>query len=112
MHPNLEYSLARTIIQDRLADARLAESARDAEPTGAAPRATWLRWVAVASVALTIGGGAGATLASSGLEDRGRPTDPGAWPVGPIEFGDPTVVKGARGGKTSPVTFPYFGDPR
>jgi len=53
----------------------------------------------------------GATLASSVPGDGGVPTDPGAWSAGPIEFDDPAVVKGARGGKKNTVTFPFFGDP-
>jgi hypothetical protein len=52
-----------------------------------------------------------AALTSSVPEDRGGPTDPGAWSAGPIEFHDPAVVKGARGGKEKTVTFPFFGDP-
>ena len=72
MHPNLEYSLARTLIQDRLDDARMAERARDLETTRSAPRPTRLRWAAVASVALTI---AGFSVAGSALQgDADSPT--------------------------------------
>lgn len=62
-----------------------------------------------AVIALAAAGGV-ATLASSGLEHRGPSTDPGAWRTG-IGFADPPVVKGARGGKETTVTLPYFGDP-
>jgi hypothetical protein len=65
----------------------------------------------LAAVLAVVVAGGGATLASSGLEDRSRPTDPGAWPAGPIEFNDPAVVKGARGGKKTTVTFPLYGGP-
>jgi hypothetical protein len=65
-------------------------------------------WFLAAALVVAVGAG---VLASSDLEDRGQPTGPSAWPAGPIEFGDPAVAKGARGGKTNTVTFPLFRDP-
>ena len=51
------------------------------------------------------------SVASSGPQELDRPAEPGTWPAGPIEFNDPAVVKGDRGGKTNTVIFPLFGDP-
>ena len=53
------------------------------------------------------GGGAIAFLG----DDPVAPAKPNAAPSTPIIFGDPPVLKGARGGKTNAVTLPVFGDP-
>ena len=47
----------------------------------------------------------------SRAQDLDRHGGAATRPAGPINFGDPPVVKGARGGKTNAVTFPLFGDP-
>jgi hypothetical protein len=52
----------------------------------------------------------GATIAFSG-DDPVAPRKPNAAPAPPIIFGDPPVLKGARGGKTSAVKLQVFGDP-
>jgi hypothetical protein len=52
----------------------------------------------------------GATIAFSG-DDPGAPTKPNAAPETPSSFGDPPVLKGARGGKTDAVKLRVFGDP-
>jgi hypothetical protein len=52
----------------------------------------------------------GAAIALSG-DDPVAPAKPTAEPSAPIIFGDPPVLKGARGGKTNPVTLRVFGDP-
>jgi hypothetical protein len=52
----------------------------------------------------------GAAIAFSG-DDPVAPAKPNAAPSTPIIFGDPPVLKGARGGKTNAVTLPVFGDP-
>jgi hypothetical protein len=59
------------------------------------------------AVAIAIGG---AAIAYSGA-DPGAPSKPDAAQAAPIPFGDPPVVKGARGGKTDAVTLRVFGDP-
>jgi hypothetical protein len=41
----------------------------------------------------------------------GAPAEPDTAKGELITFGDPPVVKGARGGKTGAVTLPVFGDP-
>jgi hypothetical protein len=51
----------------------------------------------------------GTAIALSG-DDPVAPAKPDAAPTTPI-FGDPPVLKGARGGKTDPATLPVFGDP-
>lgn len=53
---------------------------------------------------------AAAAIAFSG-DDPVAPAKPNAAPSTPIIFGDPPVVKGARGGKADPVTLRVFGDP-
>ena len=52
----------------------------------------------------------GAAIAFSG-DDPVAPAKPNAAPSTPIIFGDPPVLKGARGGKTNAVTLPVFNDP-
>jgi hypothetical protein len=52
----------------------------------------------------------GAALAVSG-DDLIAPANPNVAPAAPVSFGDPAVVKGARGGKTDTVTLRVFGDP-
>jgi hypothetical protein len=52
----------------------------------------------------------GAAIAFSG-DDPVAPAKPNAAPHTPITFGDPTVVKGARGSNADPVTLRVFGDP-
>jgi hypothetical protein len=53
---------------------------------------------------------AGATIALSG-DDSMAPAKPKTVRSTPITFGDPPVLKGARGGKTNAVTLRVFGDP-
>jgi hypothetical protein len=53
----------------------------------------------------------GAAIAFSG-DDPVAPAKPSAAPSTPVIFGDPPVLKGARGGKTNAVTLPVFGDPK
>lgn len=67
------------------------------------------RFLAVTLAAVLVAGAA--SVASSGLAGPDRPAGSAAWPAGPIEFHDPAVVKGARGGKQNTVTFALFGDP-
>lgn len=82
-------------------------------------RPTVLRIGAVRSLATAValaGAAGGATLALSG-DDRAAPAQKRAAPSAPMQFGDPAVVKGARGGATSrvrlqdPASLPLFGDP-
>ena len=63
-----------------------------------------------AGLAAVVVAAAGATIAFSG-DDPVAPAKPNAAPRTPIIFGDPPVLKGARGGKTDAVTLPVFGDP-
>ena len=70
------------------------------------PRPSRLLAAGLAAVVAT----AGATLALSG-DDPGATAKPNAAPASPIVFGDPPVLKGARGGKTNAVTLRQFGDP-
>jgi len=68
-----------------------------------------------AAVALTIAAGGGA-IALSG-DDPPAPAQKRAAPSAPMLFGDPAVVKGARGGASArirlqdPTSAPLFGDP-
>jgi hypothetical protein len=59
--------------------------------------------------------GIAAAIAAAGAafvsDDLATPSRPDTERAAPITFGDPPVVKGARGGKTSSVTLPVFGDP-
>jgi hypothetical protein len=48
---------------------------------------------------------------ASAEDDAVAPAKPSAAPGGSIIFGDPPVVKGARGGNTKVVTLPVFNDP-
>jgi len=66
------------------------------------------RFLAAGLAAVVAAGGA--AIALSG-DDPVAPTKPNAAPAPPISFGDPPVIKGARGGKTDPVTLRFFGDP-
>ena len=66
------------------------------------------RFLAAGLAAVITAGGA--AIAFSG-DDPVAPPTPKAAPASPIYFGDPPVVKGARGGKTDPVTLRFFGDP-
>ena len=51
----------------------------------------------------------GAAFALSG-DDPVATAKPNAAPTSPVVFGDPPVLKGARGGKTNAVTLRQFGD--
>jgi hypothetical protein len=73
-----------------------------------APRVRPTRLLAAALAAVVAAGGV--AIALSG-DNPVAPTKPNAAPAAPISFGDPPVVKGARGGKTDPVTLRVFGDP-
>jgi hypothetical protein len=73
-----------------------------------APRVRSNRLLAAGLAAVIAAGGA--AVAFSG-DDPVAPATPNAAPAAPIYFGDPPVVKGARGGKTDPVTLRFFGDP-
>ena len=64
------------------------------------------RFLAAGMAALVAAAGA---IAFAG-DDPVAPATPNAAPAPPITFGDPPVVKGARGGKTDPVTLRVFGD--
>ena len=66
------------------------------------------RFLAAGLAAVVAAGGT--AIAFSG-DDAVAPTTPNAAPAAPITFGDPPVVKGARGGKTNAVTLRVFGDP-
>ena len=79
--------------------------------TPARPVAAWVRpnRLLAAGLAAVVAAG-GAAIAVSG-DDPVAPAKPNAAPSTPIIFGDPPVLKGARGGKTNAVTLPVFGDP-
>jgi hypothetical protein len=62
-----------------------------------------------AGLAAAIAAGGGAIYYTR--DDPGAPPKPDTARAAPITFGDPPVVKGARGGKTSSVTLRVFGDP-
>lgn len=64
-------------------------------------RPTVLRIGAVRLLAVAVAAG-GATLALSG-DDPAAPAQKTAPPSAPMQFGDPAVVKGARGGATTRV---------
>jgi hypothetical protein len=66
------------------------------------------RFLAAGLAAVVAAGGA--TIAFSG-DNPAATAKPNTAPAAPISFGDPPVVKGARGGKTNTVTLPVFGDP-
>jgi hypothetical protein len=74
----------------------------------AAPRIRPNRFLTAGLAAVVVAGGA--AIAFSG-DDPVAPAKPNAAPSTPIIFGDPPVLKGARGGKTNTVTLPVFGDP-
>jgi len=67
---------------------------------------------------LFIAAGVAAVVATGGAaiafseDDPVAPSKRSAAPAAPIIFGDPPVLKGARGGKTDAVTLRVFGDPR
>jgi hypothetical protein len=65
--------------------------------------------VLAAGLAAAIAAG-GAAIVYSG-DDPGAPSKPDTARAAPTTFGDPPVVKGARGGKTNSVTLRVFGDP-
>ena len=73
-----------------------------------APRVRPNRFLAAGLAAVVAAGGT--AIAFSGDEPV-APATPSAAPPAPITFRDPPVVKGARGGKTDPVTLRVFGDP-
>jgi len=73
-----------------------------------APRVCPNRLLAAGLAAVLAAGGA--TLAFSG-DDPIAPAKPSSSSTTPLIFGDPSVVKGARGGKTDAVTLPVFRDP-
>jgi hypothetical protein len=77
-------------------------SARVAHPQ----RRNRLLTITLAAALIAVG-----AVASTGLDHTDQPTGGGAWRSEPIQFDDPAVVKGARGGKKDTVMFPYFGDP-
>jgi hypothetical protein len=62
----------------------------------------------LAAVAIAAAGGG--AIAFSG-DDPVAPTKPNGAPATPIIFGDPPILKGARGGKTNAVTLRVFRDP-
>ena len=68
-----------------------------------------------AALALVLAAG-GAALALTG-RDPAAPAQKSAAPSAPMLFGDPAVIKGARGGATArvqlqdPASAPIFGDP-
>jgi hypothetical protein len=66
------------------------------------------RLLAAALAAAVIAGGA---VIASSADDAVAPTKPSAAPAGSVVFGDPPVVKGARGGNTNVVTLRVFNDP-
>ncbi len=72
------------------------------------------RFLAAGLAAVVAAGGA--TIAFSG-DDPPAPAQKSAAPSAPMLFGDPAVVKGARGGATAavplrdPTSAPLFGDP-
>ena len=78
------------------------------------PRRDRLLVVTLAAALVTACAGA---VSSTGLGDPDPQNGPAAWPSAPIGFGDPAVVKGARGGATArvrlqdPASAPMFGDP-
>ena len=65
-----------------------------------APRVRPNRFLAAGLAAVVAAGGA--AIAFSG-DDPVAPATPNAAPAAPIIFGDPPVLKGARGGKTDPA---------
>lgn len=73
-----------------------------------APRVRPNRFLAAGLAAIVAAGGA--AIAFSG-DDAVAPAKPNTSPSAPIIFGDPPVLKGARGGKTNAVTLPVFEDP-
>jgi hypothetical protein len=73
-----------------------------------APRVRPNRLLAAGLAAIVAAGGTAITFSG---DDAVAPAKPDAWSSAPILFGDPPVVKGARGGKTEPVTLRVFGDP-
>ena len=73
-----------------------------------APRVRPNRLLAAGLAAVLAAGGA--AIAFSG-DDPVAPAKPNAAPSTPITFGDPPVLKGARGGMTNAMTLPVFGDP-
>ena len=77
-------------------------------PHPLAPRVRPNRLVAAGLAVVVAAGGAAITLPGDGSIAPAKPTAaPGTAPI----YGDPPVVKGARGGKTDPVTLRVFGDP-
>lgn len=72
-----------------------------------APRVRANRVLAAVLAAVAAGG---AAIALSD-DDRVAPAETNAMPATPIIFGDPPVLKGARGGNTDPVVLRVFGDP-
>lgn len=82
-------------------------SVNTAQPALAARRH---RLLALTLAATLVAAGAGA-VAVTGIQDRDVRTSPGTWPDEPIQFNDPAVIKGARGGDKSPSVYPYVGDP-
>ena len=68
------------------------------------------RLLVITIAAALAAAGAGA-VSSTGLGDPDLQSGPAAWPSAPIGFGDPAVVKGARGGDTDLVVFRHFSDP-
>jgi hypothetical protein len=73
------------------------------------PVALWVRPNRFLAAGLAAVFAAGGTAIAFSGDDAVAPARPNA--AAPITFGDPPVVKGARGGKTDPVTLRVFGDP-
>ena len=73
-----------------------------------APRVRPNRFLAAALAAAVAAGAAAIGFAG---DDPVAPAEPSAAPAPPVIFGDPLVVKGARGGKSDVVTLRVFGDP-
>ena len=72
-----------------------------------APRVRPNRFLAAGLAAVVAAAGA---IAFAG-DDPVAPATPNAAPAPPVTFGEAPVVKGARGGKTDPLTLRGFGDP-
>lgn len=69
-------------------------------------------WRARANGLLAVGLAAAVAAGGAAIPYAGRPSAPADTArAAALSFGDPPVVKGARGGKTDVVTLPVFGDP-
>jgi hypothetical protein len=69
-------------------------------------------WRVHANRLLAAGLAAAIAAGALAIPYSGRPSAPAdTAPAEALIFGDPPVVKGARGGKTDAMTLPVFGDP-